>query len=257
MLAVFSKGGEIKEKVQFPTPDDYDEFKKLLAEYIAKLSTNDFRAAGVAIPGRVDRRHGVGISLGNLPWRNFPIQTDLETMLHCPVVLENDAKAAALSEALNIIHEFKRVLYVTIGTGIGTGLVNDGVLDTSTNDLGGKGMLVVHQGKRQEWESFASGRAIVKRFGKKASEIHDEKIWRTLAEDFANGILDLIARYQPDAVVIGGGVGSHFNHFGKFLNETLKRYETPLMSMPPVRSAEHAVEAVVIGCFHLAKKAYE
>ena len=114
-------------------------------------------------------------------------------------------------------------------------------------------ILLEHDGKMRTWESFASGKAIVKKYGKRASEIEDERIWRAISKNIALGLVQLIAVVQPDVIVIGGGVGSHFEKFKKPLNEILKKYETPMVTIPPVVGAINAEEAVVYGCYHLAK----
>ena len=62
--------------------------------------------------------------MGNLPWQDVPIAKDVESIIHCPTMIENDAKLAGLSEAM-LVKDYRRVLYVTIGTGIGTAIIID------------------------------------------------------------------------------------------------------------------------------------
>ncbi|MCW1908782.1 MAG: ROK family protein [Candidatus Saccharibacteria bacterium] len=253
LLAAFNDEGQQVSHFKFPTPENYDEFLKQLAENLPKLGEHDFRAATVAVPGKLDRPHGRVIALGNLPWRNEDIDADLERITHCPVEIENDAKLAGLSEALILKGEFKRALYLTFSTGIGIALINDGVIDTNVGDIGGDGMLLEHNGKLMPWEDFAAGKAIVEKYGKRASEIDDPNIWRNIVKDMAVGMIDLIAVLQPEVIIIGGGVGANFIKFGDLLIERLKTYETPMMSIPPIRPAVRAEEAVVYGCFELAR----
>jgi predicted NBD/HSP70 family sugar kinase len=119
-------------------------------------------------------------------------------------------------------------------------------------------ILLEHDGKLQRWEDFASGSAIVKHFGKRASDIDadDTQTWYIIARNIAIGLIDLIATLTPEVIVLGGGVGSHFDKYAERLQEQLKIYENPMLSIPPVVQAKRAEEAVVYGCYHLARKKY-
>ena len=255
LVALLSNQGVIKEQVKFPTPRVYGEFLKQIAVNVANLSTNTFVAAGVAAPGRVDRERGIAEDFGNLPWHDVPLQRDLHKLLKCPVVVENDANLAGLSEAM-LIPEYNCVLYVTISTGIGTGIITNRTIDPELADSEGGHIMLEHKGKLQSWESFASGRAIVKRFGKRASEINDQKTWKIIVHDIGLGLYDLIAFIQPDAVVLGGGVLTNFDKFDDLLAKELLQYQTPLTPIPPVLRAKRPDEAVVYGCYDLAKATY-
>jgi predicted NBD/HSP70 family sugar kinase len=257
LVAVLDKRGVIVEHNKFPTPHDYGEFLENLTKVIAAFKIKDFAAGGVGIPGpSFDREHGIGVRLGNLPWRNVPILQDAEDICHCPIAVENDAKLAALSEAMLLKDTYKKVLYVTVSTGIGIALVVDGVIDTSIGDGGGRTILLEHDGKIMPWEDFASGRAIVERYGKRASEITDEATWKAICRDLAKGFIHLIALMQPEVIVIGGGVGTYFNRYGKILQAEIENYNIPLIQLPVLVEAQRPEEAVVYGCYDLAKQTF-
>jgi predicted NBD/HSP70 family sugar kinase len=196
----------------------------------------------------IDREHGIGKAFGNLPWINAPIQHDVTAILKCPIVVENDAKLAALSEAMLLKDRFKTVLYVTVSTGIGYGLVKSGVIDTTVGDGGGRTILLEHNGKMMPWEDFASGR--------KAMDIKDEPTWKKISSDLAKGFIELIAVTQPEVIVIGGGVGNYFDRFSKFLKDDIDKYAIPIIDMPLLIEAKRPDEAVVYGCYDLAKQVY-
>lgn len=256
LLAAFTQDGRAVKEIKFPTPEKYTDFLTELSNKIDELGVEDFRAACVAAPAKIDHDRGSIIAGGNIKWRNEALQADIEKLVHAPVLLENDAKLAGLSEAILIKKDFKRVLYVTISTGIGTALIVDGVIDPTMEDMEGGQMLLEHQGKIQSWESFASGKAIMKKYGKIAAEIDSQATWKEIVRTFAVGLIDLIAVIQPEAVVIGGGVGTHFDKFGTLLTAELKKYETPLVPIPPIKAAQRPEEAVVYGCYELAKETY-
>lgn len=256
LLAVFDGHGHIQRTERFPTPEKYEDFLQQFRTVLAGLQVDDFRAAGVAVPGKIDRIHGRGLAFGNLPWRNVPIQADMERLINAPVVIENDANLAGLSEASLLKNEYRKVLYVTISTGIGTGIIVDGIIAPAFADSEGGDIMVEHRGKLQKWERFASGRAIVRRYGQKAADITDPDTWRQIASDLAVGLLDLIAVVQPEVIIIGGGVGTHFQRYRQFLEADLKEYENPLLPIPPLREAARPEEAVIYGCYELAKAHY-
>lgn len=257
LAARLGDNGVIEQMIRFETPKKYSDFLIELRAAVAELGEHDYRAAGVGFPAsHIDRERGIGVDFGNLSWTNIHIQHDVEQILHCPVVIENDAKLAALSEAMLVKEKYRKVLYITVSTGIGIGLVEDREIETSIGDGGGRTMLVEHQGKLLPWEDVASGRAIVTRFGKMAKDINDKKTWGIIARDLSRGFIELIALTQPEVIVIGGSVGTHFKKYSKQLVAELKKYETPLLTIPPIQGAGRPEEAVVFGCYDLAKATY-
>ncbi len=257
LVATLTNDGVIREHRKFPTPHNYQHFLLELAHSVAFLTTQDFVACGVGIAAtNIDRHRGLGVNFGNLPWRNVPVLADVEKIVHCPTVMENDAKLAGLSEAMLLKHEYSRVLYVTVSTGIGYGFTVDGVIDTNIGDGGGRAIVLEHKGKFVPWESFASGHAIVERYGKRAEDIHDDKTWQAICRDLGLGLSELIAVTQPEVIVIGGSVGTYFDRYRHLLAEELKRYKTPLVKIPVLRGAQRPEEAVVFGCYDLAKATF-
>ncbi len=256
LLAVFDISGTIVNKVKFPTSQNYKTFINDLKLHIDNLGIKDFKVGAAAIPGLVDRENENGIAFGNLPWKNVPIQADIENIINAPVLVENDTRVAGLSEAKLIKDEFNNVLYVTISTGISSGLIVKGVIEPNFDDSESGHMLLEHKGKLQKWESFASGKAILKKYGKQISDITDQETLRSIARNIAYGLINLIAVIQPDVIILGGGVGAHFDKFKTALVAELKKHEMPLVPIPPVRGAKRAEEAVIYGCYELVKQHY-
>ncbi len=256
LVAIFDNKGKITEQTKFPTPKQYPEFSKVLSETVAKLSTKDVQAFCVAAPGRIDRKNGVGVTFGNLTWENVPLLSDLETVFNAPGLIENDAKTAGYYEANLLIKKYTKSLYITVSTGIGCGYIIDGIIDPKFEDMEVGHMLLEHNGNLERWEDFASGRAIVAKFGKKASEITDKQDWYVISRNIAIGLIDVIATLTPEVIIIGGGVGTHLDKFKDQLDERLKIYENPMVIIPPIVQAKRPEEAVVYGCYELAKKNY-
>jgi predicted NBD/HSP70 family sugar kinase len=254
---VLTSKGVIKEKVKFATPKSYDNFLLELRHAVAKLETQDFKAAGFGVPGRLNRKHGRVIRLGNLSWKNVPLQDNAQRILKCPVILENDANLGGLSEA-QLHPDTEAVLYVTISTGIGTGFVHNRQLDPGLLDMEGGNILLEHKGKLVRWESFASGKAIYKHFGKKVADIpaSDKTAWAYIVRNLMAGLQANIAITQPDLIIIGGGVGTYYDRYAKLLKAELEKNALPVVKTPRVVQAKRPEEAVIYGCYDLAKQVY-
>ncbi|PWJ49885.1 glucokinase [Quadrisphaera granulorum] len=140
--------------------------------------THEVAAVGVAAAGFVDASRSVVTFAPNLAWRDEPVRADLEGALGLPVVVENDANAAAWGEfahgagraASNDGHEVHDMVLLTIGTGLGGGIVIGDRLLRGANGFAGElgHVRVVPDGhpcgcgNRGCWEQYASGRALVR-----------------------------------------------------------------------------------------------
>lgn len=255
LIARLNDDGVIEREQKFPTPADYNDFIAELAKVVETFTADDIKAVGVGIPGKIDYDNGVGLAFGNLGWQNVPIKSEIEKLTNLPVALDNDANLAGLSEAM-LRKDIRKVLYVTISTGIGTGYIVDGKIDPGMASSEGGHMLVNYKGQQIKWESFASGSAIVRTYDKRAEDIHDEFTWREISRNIAIGMIDLLALMQPDVVVLGGSVGTYYDRYGRLLNEELNKLATPLVVVPPIEQAGRPEKAVVYGCYDLAKSLY-
>jgi predicted NBD/HSP70 family sugar kinase len=256
LVATLTDSGEIRKKRRFPTSKDYDQFLANLDAQLKELDIAGEFDTCAAVPGLLDRASGTVRSLGNLPWRDKAIRDDISKLVGSKrVIIENDAKLAGLSEAILLKDVYTRVLYITVSTGIGFSFIAGGTIDTSFGDAGGRALLLEHDGSMMPWEDFASGRAIVGRYGKKASEITDEATWREISHDLARGLIQLIATVQPEVIVVGGSVGVYFEKYGNLLTEALREYPMPLVALPKIVGARRPEEAVIYGCYDLIKQA--
>jgi predicted NBD/HSP70 family sugar kinase len=257
LVAVLDENGVIIESAKFPTPPLYDEFLRQLGETVKAFDTKEYKAGGLAMPVSVfDREHGIGVSFSNLPWKNVPLHNDIEKIFGCPIAVDNDAKLGGLSEAMLLKADYAKVLYITVSTGIGYALIDNLEINEDVGDAGGKPMLFEHDGAMIPWEDFASGHSIVEQYGKKAMDITDEQTWKHISRDLSIGLIELIAVLQPEVIVVGGSVGTYFDRYGDLLNEELRKYELPLLTIPPVIGAKRPEEAVVYGCYDLARQKF-
>lgn len=257
LLAVFSGTGKLLESLRFETPKDYPEFLSELKKTYKKLGhKQDLKACVAGAPGRIDRQKMSVVAFGNLNWENVAIGKAIEDMCGIPATLENDANLAGLSEAILIQHAYKKVLYVTISTGIGGIVIIDGVIEPEYADMEFGHMMFEHDEKLQHWQDFASGKAIFNKYGKRASDIPatDTGTWYAISRNIALGLTGVIANLTPEVIIIGGGVGTHFDKYADRLHEELMLYGTKLVSVPPLRQAIRSEEAVIYGCYELARQ---
>lgn len=256
LMAVFSAKGKLLESVRFETPKDYPDFLNELKNTFEKLEHKaDITVCVAGAPGRIDRRTNQSvIAFGNLPWENVAIGEALEEICGVPAVLENDANLAGLSEAILISHAYKKALYITISTGIGGVVIINGIIDPEYADMEFGHMIFEHDGKLQKWQDFASGKAIFNKYGMRASDIDDPQTWYAISRNIALGLTNVITTVTPDVVIVGGGVGSHFEKFSDRLHEELMLFGSNLVSVPPLREALRAEEAVIYGCYEFARQ---
>ena len=256
LVAIFSDKGIVMSEKRLITPKKYNDFIKELTPFITS-DKYTFNKAVIAAPGKVIRPVGDVEAFGNLVWKNVHLAKDIQKIIHCPVEVENDANLAGLSEAHLLTKMPHRVLYVTISTGIGTGIITDGAIDPDFVDSEGGQMLFEHDNKLISWEDFASGKAIVEKYGKKASEINDPKIWEEISKWFAIGLVNLTSVLDPDIIIIGGGVGTHFKKYESMLKKHIKQLTPPVVDIVPIVEAKDPENAVINGCYLFSKGIHE
>ncbi len=101
---------------------------------------------------------------------------------------------------------------------------------------------------------MASGGTIVEQYKQRDDEITDPETWQAISENIAIGLVNLSAALTPEVIILGGGVGAHLDRFKQYLDEQLERLAPNGVNVPPVLQAQHAEEAVLYGCYELAKQ---
>jgi predicted NBD/HSP70 family sugar kinase len=256
LLAVFSEAGEVVAKQKIPTNHDYAIFLQDIEHLLTdQFQEHQFTHCCCAVPGTIDFENGIALAFGSENWLNVPITKDLERLLpNSKVIIHNDAKLAGLSEARLIANQYDKILYLTISTGIGGGVVQKGVIDSDFENFEPGQMVFEVSGQAHQWEDIASGRALRAKYGKLASEITDPKIWQEYSHLLTYGFENLIATIKPDAIIVGGSVGAHLEQYKDFLVEELKKFNNPLVPIPPILKAQRPEEAVIYGCYELIKQ---
>ncbi len=208
-------------------------------------SRADFAGVGIGSPGPLDRDSGVVIITPNLGWRDFPLRDAVSKRVGLPATLDNDANCATLGEWwCGAAKGYRHVVGLTIGTGIGGGLILNGVLYHGASDSAGEvGHTTIDgTGRRCKCgnygclEAYASGPAIAERAaeavsGGEASLLRDlvdgdltqitartvyeaatrgdliaREVVRETARFLGTGVANLVNIFNPDVVVLAGGV---------------------------------------------------
>ncbi|MEP6902674.1 MAG: ROK family protein [Actinomycetota bacterium] len=269
-----------------------ENVSQAIEEMLAKTGAN-LTAIGIGCPGPIDIERGLALSPTNLPeWIDFPLVATIKKRFSVPIVLDNDANAAALGEYFyGAGRGFKDILYVTISTGIGGAIVCEGHIHHGVGASAGEiGHTIVKPdgircrcGTYGCLETIGSGLSIARRMketlaannGKnieKFNEITAEtvveavkngdaaarSIWDETIKYLAIGIGNAITLIAPEAVIIGGGVASA----GELLLEPLRREIRKNVTMLPIEKVEIlkaslGSESGVCGALMLAQKAYE
>lgn len=252
LITHFDKKGAIGETIRFPTPANQDEYVALLRDTLQKTYGNSpVEAVVIALPGII--KDGIAVWCNNLGWKNFDAATALRGVLgDAPVLIENDANLAGLAETRLLEPIPVSSLYVTVSTGIGTGVITNGSIDPGLRYSEGGRSLVEFDGIVREWESFASGRAIYKAYGKFARDIHSKRTWKQIADRISRGFLAVIPFIQPDVIIIGGSMGTYFSQYKDQLEGILKEKLPSHIPCPQLVQARHPEEAVVYGGYYYA-----
>ncbi len=253
--------GKIKEKLDFPTKEFQASIQEI-KETVEKLSQKDaITRVGVGVPGPLNTRLLKTIRPPNLiGWDNIEIGDILTKLLKCMVVVANDASAAALAEAFYGAGKGKNpVLYYTVSTGVGTGLIVDGKIFHGIINPEAGHQIIDKSGPRHkgapagDLESLSSGSAIKRLCGETPSEVEGEPEWMEAIDWLAIGLTNSILHFSPEIVVVGGGMTKHKHAFFSPLNKSIVKYVKEVPQVPIVPSGL-GQDSGIIGALTLAEK---
>ena len=258
LIAGFSERGKILAKTKFPTPKQPKKYINAISENLKDLFEEYFNqgqgeAISVAMPAVIEE--GIVIWAQNLRWRNFDVKSELQTVFgkKIPIFVENDANLAGLSEARLLEKPENTVLYLTVSTGIGAGIISENNINRGLRKSEAGRIIVEYDGSMREWENFASGKAIFETYGTYVRDITRPKIWLNISDRISRGLLVLIPIVQPEIIIIGGSVGSQFEKYGRMLTNIVKDRLPTNIPCPRIVKAQNPEEAVIYGCYEYAK----
>lgn len=251
LVAVFNDNGEIQEKQRYATPSTTTEYTELLRQLLAGwYKQYEITETVIALPGIV--KDEVALWCNNLGWKDFAVKKVVQDLTTTPIYVENDANLGGFGEVKRLSDMPELALYITLSTGIGTGVITRGIIDPAFSQSEGGKMRLEFNGERQEWEKFASGKAIAEHFGKYAQDINDEHQWQDIALRISRGLEVIIPLLQPDHIIVGGSIGTYFDRFSSQLQAILQATIPAHLPLPVIRQAVHPEEAVIYGCYFYA-----
>ena len=207
----------------------------------------DIASVGVGCPGTVEIRSGSILYTCNLPLRNVPLRRLFHQLSDLPLYIENDANCAALAEYyVGGGRGSKRFITVTLGTGVGGGIIHNGKIFHGSNGMAGEvGHMSIQMdgepcpcGRKGCWERYASANALKRQTALAIEQHPDSILARVVAENdghvsgqsafiaarqgceigqkvcdqyiryLAAGLINIINIFQPDTLAIGGGVSN-------------------------------------------------
>ncbi|MBI3260781.1 ROK family protein [Candidatus Berkelbacteria bacterium] len=217
--------GRMLEHVERPTPQDPDEAVEVTRLMVERFLKRGAQVIGVGAPGQMDFVNGVIMDSPNLPqWKNYPLKEKIEEKFNTDIELDNDANAALLGELWQGAARGKKsVLMLTLGTGVGGALWQDGKLKRGEAGTGAElGHTIIdqsypdhcQQGHQGCLESMIGGGVNEKKYGKGLKELFGDTNFLTQwRNNLERGITALVAQYHPEIVVLGGGVSRDHEQF--------------------------------------------
>ncbi len=267
---VVDKSGKIIAKDSTPTlakrpAEEITADMAALCKAVVKKAgaeMSDIASIGIGIPGTVDNASGTVVYTCNVKMENTPLCDMLRKYIDKPIKLENDANAAALGEYAVNGNGAKSLVFITLGTGVGGGIILDGKIYRGFNGAGGElgHMTLVSGGekcgcgKRGCWEQYASVTALIRQT-KAAMEKHPDSMMNEIARDYgkvsgrtafmaakngdaagkavvksyleyvADGIVSIINIFQPEKILIGGGISKEGDYLLNPVREFAYKYD--------------------------------
>jgi len=271
-LCISDKSLNIYENISFPTnPEKGAENLVLrisdaffsLCEKI-NIKTEQVTHCGVACPGPLDLKKGMIVHIATMGFRNIPIKAMLEKALNMPVFLENDASLAAYGEYSKLNNDnLKSLVYVTISTGVGCGIIIDGEILSKEEFDSELGHYTVEKngrkcpcGKSGCLELYSSGTSIAKSATEILKYDCDAKTAFSLARSGNNAMIALIndatdklaaalneltSHIVPDIIILGGSVTKDSDLFLVRLKNKLENYEIKISELQGLQGLVGAV----------------
>ncbi|ABR30996.1 glucokinase [Thermosipho melanesiensis] len=274
---VNEKSGKILKKTTIETKVELGgkTVVKRIAEAITNLTNNDFYAVGIGSPGSIDKERGIVRFSPNFPdWHNFELAPKLSKLLNKNVYVENDANSFVLGEKwFGAGKGKKHIVALTLGTGVGGGVISHNILITGKDGIGAElGHVIINPngplcgcGNYGCLEAYASATAIVRMAKERRKKFPDSVIFKDeitaknifeavklndrlaviirneVVEALSIGITSFIHIFNPEVVIIGGGV----SRAGEILFEPLRRRVEELV-MPTFKGTYKIVQSPLV-----------
>jgi glucokinase len=225
------KNNKIIKLLKEHTPKRKNEIKELLVSLIKKVNSSDVEAIGVGSPGPILK--GKIINTPNLPLKNFNIKYFLFKKFNKKISVDNDANCVALAET-KLGTKMKNIIILTLGTGIGGGIVIDGRLYNRGGLAGELGQMYLTPNKT--FEELAGSKVVAKItkkylgktiFMSELIHINSSKskaLVKQIIPYYGQAIGNLINIFSPDIIILSGSFKDQQNKFLNLIKKETKKY---------------------------------
>ena len=230
--------GNVVTRLSEPCRSDQPEHEVVdqIKGLIRQLMNPSVKGIGIGVPSVVDMQKGVVYNVANIPsWKEVHLKYLLEAEFNIPVFVNNDANCFALGEhRCREGKPYRNMLGVTLGTGVGAGVIINSELYAGTNTGAGEIGCLPYLEHTLE---FYCGSAFFTEFyhttGKKAkdlAEIGDEnalKIWEEFGKHIGVLVKIILFAYDPDAIIFGGSIAQAYSFFEKAMRKEMTTFDYP------------------------------
>ena len=225
----------LNESIQAAS-EDLQETIALIKSVISRLMDDHIAGIGIGVPGLVDRELGIAYDVHNIPlWKEVHLKQILQEEFHIPVHLDNDSNCFALGEYRYGKYAGTRdFVGITIGTGMGSGIIKNGALLPDANGCSGEfGVIPYLDGI---YEHYSSGMFFARKYGKNGEEVAmeaaSENKWAIDAyEEFGmhlgNAVKTIKMAVDPGMIIIGGSVAKARSLFEEAMWKSIFDFSFP------------------------------
>lgn len=230
-------GEKLIEKITTPTPSDrgLEESLQIFKEVIRPYINQSITGIGIGVPSVVDTRKGIVYNVANIPsWKEVHLKEFLEKEFKIPVRLNNDANCFVLGEkTFGEAKYYNNVVGITIGTGIGAGLIIDGKLYEGSNTGAGEiGEFPYLDGIYEHYcaSNFFKMNGTTGSIAAKEAYNEDAvaiQLWQQFGMHLGKLIHTVLLAYDPEAIVFGGSIANAYPLFENGMRKSLEKFPFP------------------------------
>jgi len=215
-------------KISANSTGSKNEILNRLFSLVDKFENDNYTGIGIGVPSVIDIQKGIVYNVQNIPsWDEVHLKTILEDRFHVPVSINNDANVFVLGEKyFGKGKPFRNIAGVTLGTGMGTGLVINGHLFSGDNCGAGEfGMMDYKNGIIENYSSGQFFKKFYNTTGEKVFEMAekgDEQSLQIFSEygfHLGNVVKTLVYAVDPQIIIFGGSVAKAFKYFENSLHQ--------------------------------------
>ena len=210
-----------------------EEVLQEVYDVIDKLFDPQLKAIGIGIPGLVDVEKGIVFDVVNIPsWKSVPLKQLVEERYKIPVCINNDANCFALGEFhFGKGKGYGSMLGVTIGTGLGTGIIINKKLFSGKNCGAGEIGMAGYLDKTFEY--YGSGQFFENVYGINGEQVFKDanegnleaiKMYEEMGNHLGNAIKMMMYAYDPEIIILGGTVSNAWEYFNKAMWQSIKTF---------------------------------